>query len=65
MAGIVAGLVLAASMLGINGQPGLAALLSGPSIITLIKVFILRKSDKSDAAAAAEASKAAVRNLAP
>ncbi|MEU1390905.1 MULTISPECIES: hypothetical protein [unclassified Nonomuraea] len=72
MTGVIAGLVLAVGMiggavlLGSNGQPWLAALLcGGPSIIVLIKMFVLRKSDKSDTATVSEAGKAALRSLVP
>ncbi|MFI7610671.1 hypothetical protein ACIBP6_05455 [Nonomuraea terrae] len=71
MAGIVAGVAIAAGMLvaavflGINNQPWLAALLSGPSILALIKVFVLRKSGNGDMAATATANKTATQNLVP
>jgi predicted lipid-binding transport protein (Tim44 family) len=53
MFGMMAGFILAAAMLGaavvvgINGQAWLAALLSGPSMIALVTLFILRRSDAS------------------
>jgi hypothetical protein len=71
MAGIVAGFALAVAMLvsavllGISGQPWLAALLSGPSILALIQVFVLQKSDPGAMKASAAASKAATQKLVP
>ncbi|MEU1880861.1 hypothetical protein ABZ470_26440 [Streptosporangium sp. NPDC020072] len=47
MTGLVAGLAMAVGMLaaavvlGVNGQPWLAAALSGPSVIVLVKIFVL------------------------
>lgn len=54
MAGIAVGCFVALAMLGaavalgINAQPWLAAILSGPSILALVKVFVLRRSDPGD-----------------
>ncbi len=49
--GLIAGFVLAASMItgaviaGLGGLSWLAAVLSGPSIVPLVCVFVLRRSD--------------------
>ncbi|WTW95378.1 hypothetical protein OG216_19240 [Streptomycetaceae bacterium NBC_01309] len=51
MGGLIAGFVLAAGMLagavvvGLNDQPWLAAMLSGPSVLSLAALFVLRKVD--------------------
>ncbi|GAB1824665.1 hypothetical protein HerbRD11066_78310 [Herbidospora sp. RD11066] len=38
----------AAVVLGINDQPWLAAILAGPSVLALVKVFVLRRTDPVD-----------------
>ncbi|GAA2284933.1 hypothetical protein GCM10010149_33220 [Nonomuraea roseoviolacea subsp. roseoviolacea] len=71
MTGIVAGfaiavgMLVAAVLLGMNNQPWLAVLLSGPSILALIKVFVLRSSGSADMEAMKAAQKAASQNILP
>ncbi len=54
LSGLWAGFIIALGMLagavvvGVNGQPWLATVLAGPSLIALAKVFVLRRSDASD-----------------
>lgn len=54
MTGLYVGVALALAMLaaavalGINGQPWLATLMTGPSLIALIKIVILRQSNDDD-----------------
>ena len=54
LSGMVSGLVLSLSMLtgavivGTSGQAWLAAALSGPSMLALAKIFVLRRSDPED-----------------
>lgn len=49
-----AGFAIAISMLtggvivGVGGQPWLAALLTGPSLLALAKLFVIRRADASD-----------------
>ncbi|KOU30192.1 hypothetical protein ADK53_28655 [Streptomyces sp. WM6373] len=53
MVGLIAGFVISAGMLtaavivGINNQPWLAAMLAGPSVISIASLFVLRKNDKT------------------
>ncbi|CAM4064688.1 hypothetical protein KIPE111705_38705 [Kibdelosporangium persicum] len=55
MCGLGAGFVIAIGMLtsavfvGINGQPWLAALFTGPSMLALAKLFVIRRADAADA----------------
>ncbi|WP_410665275.1 hypothetical protein [Amycolatopsis sp. lyj-84] len=50
LCGLWAGFALVVGMLvGVNGQACLAALLAGPSLIALAKIFVLRRSDPTDA----------------
>jgi hypothetical protein len=71
MAGMVAGFIIAVGMLaaavvlGVNGQPWLACLLAGPSILALIKVFVLRSSSAGDMTEVSKSQKAATQNLIP
>ncbi|MGW3117290.1 hypothetical protein ACWDBW_09095 [Streptomyces sp. NPDC001107] len=52
--GLIAGFILAAEMLtgaiivGTHGEAGLAALLAGPSLVTLAGIFVLRRKETSD-----------------
>lgn len=54
MTGLITGLVLAvgmlagAVMLGINDQPWLAAAFMGPSLLVLVKIFVLRETTTAD-----------------
>lgn len=43
--GVVAGMLSAAVIVGINGQAWLAAMLAGPSVLSLAGLFVLRKVD--------------------
>lgn len=53
LTGLIAGFVLSAGMLagaiivGVNGHTGLASLLSGPSLIALASLFVLRRTDSN------------------
>ena len=59
LGGLVAGLVVSVAMLtaavlaGIHNQPWLAAMLSGPSVIALTTLFVLRKNEGGMQAVAA------------
>lgn len=46
---IAVGMLGAAVFMGLHQQPWLAALLSGPSLLALAKLFVIRKSDAADA----------------
>lgn len=54
LCGLWAGFAIAIGMLtggvvvGVNDQPWLAVLLTGPSLIALAKIFVLRRSDPAD-----------------
>ena len=53
MSGLIAGVVLSLALLGAGvvvapEQPWLAAGLCGPSLLALVKVFVLRRSDAAD-----------------
>ncbi|MEU6401062.1 hypothetical protein ABZ867_29310 [Streptomyces cinnamoneus] len=43
--GVVAGMLSAAVIVGIHGQAWLAAMLAGPSVLSLAGLFVLRKVD--------------------
>jgi hypothetical protein len=45
---IAIGMLTGAVVVGVNGQLWLAALLTGPSLIALAKIFVLRRSDATD-----------------
>jgi len=45
----------AAVFVGVNNQPWLAALLLGPSLLALAKLFVMQKSDAADLKRIAEA----------
>ncbi len=53
LGGLIAGFILAAGMItsaviaGVHGLPWLAAVLSGPSLISLTRVFVLRRIETS------------------
>ncbi|MFE3738982.1 hypothetical protein [Streptomyces sp. NPDC059134] len=53
MVGLIAGFIIALGMLtgavvvGVNGEPWLAASLSGPSVLALAGLFVLRKSSST------------------
>ena len=42
------GMLTGAVIVGVNGQLWLAVLLTGPSLIALAKIFVLRRSDRTD-----------------
>jgi hypothetical protein len=44
---VCVGMLVGAVVVGINNQPWLAAMLSGPSVVALVTLFVLRKSDAS------------------
>ncbi|GAA4199775.1 hypothetical protein [Microbispora amethystogenes] len=61
LSGLIAGFVISVSMLGaavvlgMNNQPWLAAMMAGPSLLTLVTMFVLRRSDTTSMKAAAKA----------
>ena len=61
LCGLGAGFAIAVAMLGaavfvgVNNQPWLAALLLGPSLLALAKLFVMQKSDAADLKRIAEA----------
>ncbi|MEV1168591.1 hypothetical protein [Nonomuraea sp. NPDC049784] len=61
MTGLITGLVLAVGMLagavvlGVNNQPWLAAAFMGPSLLVLVKIFVLRESAAADVKAVQKA----------
>ncbi|MFI6875475.1 hypothetical protein ACIBL6_18740 [Streptomyces sp. NPDC050400] len=64
MAGLAAGVVIAIAMLGAGVYVAqdawwLAALLCGPSLLALAKIFVLRRSDPDDMKFVAQASRTA------
>jgi hypothetical protein len=66
IAGLAAGFVIVVGMLGsavivgINGQPWLAAMLAGPSVISLAGLFVLRRVDSTAARGAARTTRSAL-----
>ncbi|WP_143076571.1 hypothetical protein [Streptomyces sp. MUSC 14] len=64
--GLIAGFVLAVGMLtaavivGVNGSPWLAAMLSGPSVLSLAGLFVLRRVDSDSARQIARAQSSAL-----
>jgi len=69
LGGLVAGFILAAGMLtgavfvGMHGSPWLAAVLSGPSAISLAGLFLLRRIDSVQAREAGRAHRSALSGL--
>ncbi|MGW3284635.1 hypothetical protein ACWDR3_08330 [Streptomyces sp. NPDC001002] len=63
LAGLVAGFVITVGMLsgavivGSNDQPWLAAMLSGPSVLALATVFVLRRNDAAQSRAVARSQR--------
>jgi len=45
---IAIGMLTGAVIVGVNEQPWLATLLTGPSLIALAKIFVLHRSDPTD-----------------
>ncbi|MGW3152378.1 hypothetical protein ACWDG1_49050 [Streptomyces sp. NPDC001177] len=68
--GLVAGFIVTLGMLtgavivGNHGQDWLAAMLSGPSVLALATVFVLRRSDAAQARAVTQAQRQALNALA-
>ncbi|MFC9432091.1 hypothetical protein [Streptomyces sp. NPDC056987] len=66
LVGLVAGFVISVGMLigavivGSNDQPWLAAMLSGPSVLALTTVFVLRRSDTAQSRAVAHSQQLAL-----
>ncbi|MGW4878909.1 hypothetical protein ACWEPI_20395 [Streptomyces sp. NPDC004262] len=66
LAGLVAGFVVVVSMLtaavvvGVNGLPWLSAMLSGPSVLSLAGLFVLRRVDSGSARETGRAHRAAL-----
>lgn len=66
LVGLASGFLIAAAMLtsaafvGVRGQPWLAAMLSGPSVLALATLFVLRRTDPSQTLAAARAHRDAL-----
>lgn len=71
LCGLWAGFALAAGMLtggvivGVSGQTWLAALLTGPSLLALAKLFVIRRADASDTQQIADAQRETLANAAP
>ncbi|MGW7535193.1 hypothetical protein [Amycolatopsis sp. NPDC054798] len=71
LSGLWAGFALAAGMLtggvivGVSGQTWLAALLTGPSLLALAKLFVIRRADASDTQQIADAQRETLANSAP
>ncbi|MFI1176997.1 hypothetical protein [Streptomyces melanogenes] len=69
LGGLIAGFILAAGMLtgavlvGMNGAPWLAALLSGPSVISLAGLFLLRRVDSAHARELGRAHRTALSGM--
>ncbi|WP_432025233.1 hypothetical protein [Streptomyces sp. 1222.5] len=61
ISGLIAGFLLSAGMLvgavivGMDGHVGLASMLSGPSVLALASLFVLRRSDVTQTRAVARA----------
>ncbi|PKV90044.1 hypothetical protein [Streptomyces sp. TLI_146] len=70
LGGLVAGFLLAAGMLtgavfvGVRGAPWLAALLSGPSLISLAGLFLLRRVDSGHTRESGRAQRVALSAMA-
>lgn len=70
LGGLVAGFLLAAGMLtgavfvGVRGAPWLAALLSGPSLISLAGLFLLRRVDSAHTRESGRAHRVALSGMA-
>ncbi|MCS0639393.1 hypothetical protein NX801_27910 [Streptomyces sp. LP05-1] len=71
LGGLICGFTLAAAMLtgavvvGINGLPWLAAMLAGPSVLSLAALFVLRRTDAVSARETARAHRAALAAAQP
>jgi hypothetical protein len=71
MTGMTSGFLITVSMLsgavmvGTQGQPWLAAMLSGPSVLALATLFVLRRSDTVQAAAVSRFGREALNAAAP
>ncbi|GGN51638.1 hypothetical protein GCM10012285_41950 [Streptomyces kronopolitis] len=66
LGGLIAGFAISVGMLsgavvvGVNGQPWLAAMLSGPSVLALTTLFVLRRNEQGQAQAVAAAQRSAL-----
>ncbi|MFC8780066.1 hypothetical protein [Streptomyces nigra] len=71
LTGLIAGFVLSIGMLtgavivGMNDQPWLAAMLSGPSLLALATLFVLRRNDSATNQSVARAQRAALNAAQP
>lgn len=71
LSGLVAGFVITVGMLagavivGSDDQPWLAAMLSGPSVLALATIFVLRRSDAAQSRAVARGQRSVLDVLAP
>ncbi|QCX74329.1 hypothetical protein C9F11_03130 [Streptomyces sp. YIM 121038] len=70
MSGLISGVLLSLSMLAggvmiAPEQPWLAAALCGPSLLALVKVFVLQRSDRGDMKGVTRASQDAAAASAP
>ncbi|MCT2590867.1 hypothetical protein LHJ74_13265 [Streptomyces sp. N2-109] len=71
LAGLASGFLIAVSMLtgavlvGLGGQPWLAAMLSGPSVLALATLFVLRRTDPTQTLAMARTHRAALSASTP
>ncbi|SHI06558.1 hypothetical protein SAMN05444521_3630 [Streptomyces sp. 3214.6] len=70
LTGLIAGFLLSAGMLvgavivGMEGHVGLSSMLSGPSVLALASLFVLRRSDVTQTRAVARAQAAATSQAA-
>ncbi|GGP40494.1 hypothetical protein GCM10010214_12360 [Streptomyces abikoensis] len=62
---VTIGMLTGAVIVGINNQPWLAAMLSGPSVLALATLFVLRRNDSTQTRAAAQGHRAALSNTIP
>ncbi|WP_382465814.1 hypothetical protein ACFIN9_26425 [Streptomyces noursei] len=66
LTGLIAGFAISVAMLsgavvvGVNGQPWLAAMLSGPGVLALATLFVLRRNERGQAQAVGAAQRAAL-----
>lgn len=59
------GMLVAAVMVGMQGHIGLASMLSGPSVLALASLFVLRRSDAAQTRAVARAQANTIQAAAP
>lgn len=62
---IVVGMLTGAVVVGVSGQPWLAAMLAGPSVLALATLFVLRKADPAQTRAVSGSQRAAFAEAPP